>query len=138
MALEVLGIDPTRNLILPRVVALVLWMPILSLLTFWAGLAGTFSATVVLYDATPEAFAGELLGLTNYVDLWGSAVKLALFGVLIGLISAQKGLKVSGGAESVGRAVNESVVTCFVVIGIVTVAYTQLFQAFFPEVNFGG
>ena len=65
-------------------------------------------------------------------------VKLALFGVLIGIIAAYKGLQVGGGAEGVGRAVNESVVTCFVVIGIVTVVYTQLFQAFFPEVNFGG
>jgi phospholipid/cholesterol/gamma-HCH transport system permease protein len=138
MALEVLGINPVRNLILPRVVALTLWMPVLALLTFWAGIAGTFTATVLLYGATPEAFASQLLGLTNFIDLWGSAVKLALFGVLIGVITAQKGLQVSGGAESVGRAVNDAVVTCFVVIGIVTVAYTQLFQAFFPEVNFGG
>ena len=43
-----------------------------------------------------------------------------------------------GGAEGVGKAVNESVVACLVVIGVVTVVYTQLFQAFFPEVNFGG
>jgi len=138
LALEVLGINPVRNLVLPRVVALTAWMPVLALLTFWAGLAGTFSAVVLLYDATPQAFASQLLGLTNFIDLWGSVVKLALFGILIGVIAAQKGLQVSGGAESVGAAVNEAVVTCFVVIGIVTIAYTQLFQAFFPEVNFGG
>jgi phospholipid/cholesterol/gamma-HCH transport system permease protein len=138
VALEVLGIDPVRNLVLPRVVALMLWMPILALLTFWAGVSGTFAAVVLLYDATPQAFASELLGLTNFIDLWGSVIKLGLFGLLIGLVCAFKGLQVSGGAESVGRAVNEAVVTCFVVIGIVTVAYTQLFQAFFPEVNFGG
>ena len=58
--------------------------------------------------------------------------------MLIGVIAAQKGLQVRAAPRRVGRAVNESVVTCFVVIGIVTVAYTQLFQAFFPEVNFGG
>jgi ABC-type transporter Mla maintaining outer membrane lipid asymmetry permease subunit MlaE len=45
---------------------------------------------------------------------------------------------VGGGADGVGKAVNESVVSCLVAIGIVTVVYTQLFQAFFPEVNFGG
>ena len=138
VALEVLGVSPIRNLVLPRVVALTLWMPVLALLTFWAGIAGTFVATVFLYGATPEAFAGQLLGLTNFIDLWGSVVKLALFGALVGIICAQKGMQVKGGAESVGRAVNEAVVTCFVVIGIVTVAYTQLFLAFFPEVNFGG
>ena len=138
LALEILGINPVRNLILPRVVGLALWMPVLSLLTFWAGILGTFTAATVLYDSTVQAYFSQLLTLTNYIDLWGSVVKLTLFGVIIGVISAYKGLQVGGGAEGVGRAVNESVVSSLVAIGIVTVVYTQLFQAFFPEVNFGG
>jgi phospholipid/cholesterol/gamma-HCH transport system permease protein len=138
LALEILGINPVRNLILPRVVGLALWMPVLSLLTFWAGILGTFTAATVLYGSTVQAYFSQLLTLTNYIDLWGSVVKLTLFGVIIGLIAAYKGLQVGGGAEGVGRAVNESVVSSLVAIGIVTVVYTQLFQAFFPEVNFGG
>jgi phospholipid/cholesterol/gamma-HCH transport system permease protein len=138
IALETLGINPVRNLVLPRVVALMLWMPVLALLTFWAGIAGTFAAAVFLYGATVEAFFSQLLSLTNFVDLWGSVVKLILLGGLIGIVAAFKGLEVGGGAEGVGRAVNESVVSNLVVIGIVTVVYTQLFQAFFPEANFGG
>lgn len=138
LALEILGISPVRNLILPRVVGLALWMPVLSLLTFWAGIFGTFAAAVLLYDSTVQAYFSQLLTLTNYIDLWGSVVKLTLFGIIIGIIAAYKGLQVGGGAEGVGRAVNESVVTSLVVIGIVTVVYTQLFQALFPEVNFGG
>ncbi len=138
VALEILGINPVRNLILPRVLGLCLWMPVLALLTFWAGILGTFAAAVLLYDATPEAFFSQLLTLTNFIDLWGSVVKLTLFGAIIGIVAAYKGLRVGGGAEGVGKAVNESVVACLVVIGIVTVVYTQLFQAFFPEVNFGG
>ena len=138
LALEILGISPVRNLILPRVVGLALWMPVLSLLTFWAGILGTFAAAVLLYDSTVQAYFSQLLTLTNFIDLWGSVVKLTLFGVIIGVISAYKGLQVGGGAEGVGKAVNESVVTSLVAIGIVTVVYTQLFQAFFPEVNFGG
>ncbi len=136
LALEVLGINPIRNLIMPRVVGLALWMPVLALLTFWAGVAGTFAATVFLYGNTPQAFFNQLLILTNFIDLWGSVVRLTLFGVLIGLIAAYKGMQVSGGAEGVGKAVNESVVTSLVVVGIVTLVYTTLFEAFFPEVNF--
>jgi phospholipid/cholesterol/gamma-HCH transport system permease protein len=136
LALEVLGINPIRNLIMPRVVGLALWMPVLALLTFWAGVAGTFTATVVLYGNTPQAFFDQLLVLTSFVDLWGSIVRLTLFGILIGLIAAYKGMQVSGGAEGVGRAVNESVVTSLVVVGVVTLVYTTLFEAFFPEVNF--
>jgi len=138
LALEILGINPVRNLILPRIVGLSLWMPVLALLTFWAGIAGTFAAAVFLYGSTTQAFLSQLLTLTNFVDLYGSVVKLTLFGAMIGIIAAYKGTQVGGGAEGVGKAVNESVVSSLVAIGIVTVVYTQLFQAFFPEVNFGG
>ena len=137
-ALEALGVNPVRNLILPRVAGLMLWMPILALLTFWAGIAGTFSASVFLYGATADGFFNQLLTLTNFIDLWGSVFKLTVLGALIAIIAAYKGLQVGGGAEGVGKAVNQSVVSSFVVIAIVTVVYSQLFQAFFPEANFGG
>ena len=136
LALEVLGINPVRNLVLPRVLALALMMPILNLLTFWAGVAGVFTAVTVLYGATPAAFFENLLLLTNWIDLWSSVVKVVLFGTLIGIIAAYKGLAVGGGTEGVGRAVNESVVTSLVVIFTVSVVYTALFQALYPEVNF--
>jgi len=137
-ALEVLGVSPVRNLVLPRVVALGLMMPILNLLVFWAGVAGVFAAAVLLYGATPAAFWDNLLVLTNYVDLWSSVVKTAIFGVLIGLIASFKGLEVGGGAAGVGRAVNESVVACLVAVFMLTVVYTSLFLALYPEVNYGG
>ncbi len=137
-ALEVLGVSPVRNLVLPRVVALGLMIPILNLLVFWAGVAGVFAAAVLLYGATPAAFWDNLLVLTNYVDLWSSVVKTAIFGVLIGLIASFKGLEVGGGAAGVGRAVNESVVACLVAVFMLTVVYTSLFLALYPEVNYGG
>lgn len=137
MALEVLGINPVRNLVLPRVVALTLMMPILNLLTFWAGVAGVFCAAVFLYGATPAAFFENLLLLTNFIDLWSSVIKVMLFGAMIGIIASYKGLQVEGGTEGVGRAVNESVVTSLVAIFMVSVVYTMLFQALYPEVNYG-
>jgi phospholipid/cholesterol/gamma-HCH transport system permease protein len=136
MALEVLGINPVRNLVLPRVVALAVMMPILNLITFWAGVAGVFAAVVLLYGGTPAAFFENLLLLTNWIDLWSSVVKVALFGTIIGIIASFKGFAVGGGTEGVGRAVNESVVTCLVAIFTVSVVYTLLFQALYPEVNF--
>ena len=138
VALEVLGINPVRNLVLPRVVG-----PD-------AVDAGARAADLLGGDRRhvhrdgpplrrhsagvrrPAARADQLhrpVGQRRQARAVRRADRI---------IAAQKGLQVSGGAEGVGRAVNESVVTCFVAIGIVTVAYTQLFQAFFPEVNFGG
>lgn len=137
-ALEIIGINPIRNLVLPRVIALALMMPVLNLLTFWAGVAGVFAAAVLLYGSTPAAFWDNLLLLTNYVDLWSSLVKTIIFGGLIGIIASYKGLSVGGGTEGVGRAVNESVVACLIAVFMLTVVYTSLFLALYPEVNYGG
>ena len=137
-ALEVIGINPIRNLVLPRIVALGLMMPVLNLLTFWAGVLGAFAAATVLYGATAAAFWDQLLILTNYIDLWSSVIKVVLFGLLIGVIASYKGLTVGGGTEGVGRAVNESVVACLVAIFMISVVYTSIFLALYPEVNLGG
>ena len=137
-ALAVLGVNPVRNLVLPRVAALTLMMPVLNLLTFWAGIFGTFVAATVLYGSTPSAFFDNLLLLTTYIDLWSAVLKVALFGAIIGVIAAYKGLHVGGGAEGVGRAVNESVVSSLVAIFMISVVYTQLFLALYPEATLGG
>ena len=136
-ALEVLGINPVRNLVLPRVAALTLMMPVLNLLTFWAGVMGCYFAATLLYGATPAAFWDALLILTNFIDLWSSVIKVAVFGAIIGVISSYKGLEVGGGTEGVGRAVNESVVASLVAIFTISVVYTQLFLALFPEATLG-
>jgi phospholipid/cholesterol/gamma-HCH transport system permease protein len=136
-ALEILGINPVRNLVLPKVLALTLLMPVINLLALWAGIAGVLGAAVILYGSTPGAFFDSLLTLTTWIDLWGSEIKLILFGWLIGVIASYKGITVSGGAEGVGKAVNESVVASLVAIAMVSVVYTQLFLAFYPEANAG-
>jgi phospholipid/cholesterol/gamma-HCH transport system permease protein len=136
-ALEILGINPVRNLVLPKILALTLLMPVINLLALWAGIAGVLGAAVILYGSTPGAFFDSLLTLTTFVDLWGSELKLILFGWLIGVIASYKGLSVGGGAEGVGKAVNESVVASLVAIAMVSVVYTQLFLAFYPEANAG-
>ncbi len=137
-ALSVLGISPVRNLVLPRVVALALMMPVLNLLTFWAGIFGTFAAATLLYGSTPSAFFDNLLLLTTYIDLWSAVLKVFLFGAIIGVIASYKGMNVGGGAEGVGRAVNESVVSSLVAIFMISVVYTQLFLALYPEASLGG
>ena len=92
----------------------------------------------MLYDSTASAFFDNLLLLTTYIDLWSSVLKVALFGLIIGVIASFKGLAVGGGAEGVGRAVNESVVTCLLAIFAISVVYTSLFLALYPEANLGG
>jgi phospholipid/cholesterol/gamma-HCH transport system permease protein len=132
-ALQVMGIDPVRNLVLPRIVALTLVMLVLNMLGVVAGVFGAYAAAVWLLGATSGSFVHQALLSTSYVDLWASEVKTAVFGVMIGVIACHKGLSVSGGAEGVGRAVNESVVAALVGVGAVGLLFTTLFLALFPD-----
>src|SRR5215467_2474543 len=109
-ALEVLGVDPIRNLALPRVVALAGVMPVLNIFGFLAGAAGAYVGAVFFYGASPASFFTQLLANTSYLDLWASQLKAVIFGLIIGVVASYKGLTVKGGAEGVGRAVNECVV----------------------------
>lgn len=133
-ALAVLGVDPIRNLVLPRVVALVLMMPVLNMVGFLASLLGGYLGIVGFYGANPEAFTQQLVTNTAWLDLWASQGKAIIFGVIIGLVSAYKGLSVSGSAESVGRAVNECVVASIMGCGAVGLFYSALFLAMSPDI----
>jgi phospholipid/cholesterol/gamma-HCH transport system permease protein len=132
-ALRVMGLDPVRNLVLPRVVALTLVMLVLNMLGLVAGVTGAYAGAVGLLGGTSGSFIHQALANTSYVDLWGSEIKTFVFGVMIGIIACQKGLGVSGGAEGVGRAVNESVVACLIGVGAVGLLFTTLFLALYPD-----
>jgi phospholipid/cholesterol/gamma-HCH transport system permease protein len=132
-ALRVMGIDPVRNLVLPRIVALTLVMLVLNMLGLVAGVAGAYAGAVGLLGGTSGSFIHQALTNTSYVDLWASEVKTFVFGCMIGVIACHKGLSVSGGAEGVGRAVNESVVACLVGVGAVGLLFTTLFLALYPD-----
>lgn len=133
-ALSVLGVEPVRNLVLPRVVALVLMMPVLNMVGFMAGCLGAYLGIVGFYDASHESFVAQFLANTSWLDLWASELKAVVFGAIIGVIASYKGLAVSGGAEGVGRAVNECVVACIVGCAAVGLLYSALFLAMYPDV----
>lgn len=133
-ALSVLGVEPVRNLVLPRVFALVLMMPVLNMVGFMAGCLGAYLGIVGFYEASHESFVAQFLANTSWLDLWASELKAVIFGAIIGVVASYKGLSVSGGAEGVGRAVNECVVACIVGCAAVGVLYSALFLAMYPDV----
>ena len=68
------------------------------------------------------------------VDLWGSVLKTTVFGAIIAIVCCYKGMSASGGAEGVGRAVNEAVVVCFLGIGAFNYVFTQTLLATHPNI----
>lgn len=128
-ALSALGIDPIRDMVAPRVLALGLVMIGLDLAALAFGVGGGFVATVFVLHGNGGAFVSSFFANTTFADVLASVVKVAIFGLLIGVISAYHGLAAEGGPAGVGRAVNRGVVACLIAIFFVNLVYTQWFLA---------
>ena len=108
-ALQVLGVDPVKNLVVPRFLALML---ITGMFDIYAILFGVFGGviTTLVYDQPLGPFRATFLTNASVVDLWGSVLKCTLFGAIIAIVCCYKGMTATGGAAGVGRAVNQAVV----------------------------
>ena len=133
-ALMVLGIDPVRSLVVPRFLAM---MSLTALLNVFALLFGTFGGMLVtLANGAPLGpFFATLLTNASTVDLWGSVVKTTLFGSIIAIVCCYKGMTASGGAEGVGRSVNQAVVIAFLGVFAFNYVFTQTLLATHPEIQ---
>jgi phospholipid/cholesterol/gamma-HCH transport system permease protein len=133
-ALQVLGVDPVKNLVVPRFLAL---MVITGLFNIYALLFGIFGGVVAsLYFGAPLGpFFSTLLTNASIPDLWGSVVKTTGFGAIIAIIACYKGMTASGGAEGVGRAVNQGVVATVMVVFAFNYVFTQTLLATHPEIS---
>lgn len=118
-ATAVMGVDPLRVHVVPRVLAASIACPMLNLLGSLSGVLGGFVVAVYLKGESAGIFWANLWELTEPVDIFGSLFKTTVFGVMIGLVSTYQGFYASGGAAGVGRAVNDTVViacTSFIVV----------------------
>ncbi len=122
-ALRTLGLDPVEVLVLPRTVALLVAMPLLTFLAMIAGLLGGAMVCVMTLDISPTMFLTRLQDLAGVRHFWVGMSKAPIFAFLIAAIGCLEGFKVSGSAESVGQHTTSSVVqSIFVVILIDAIA----------------
>lgn len=129
-ALRTLGLDPYQFLVFPRVIALVLVLPLLTILADLVGIAGGLLVAMLSLDLTAHAYLVEVQKAVNVWDVSSGCLKTAVFGLNIGLIACQRGLATHGGAEGVGRATTSAVVTSLFAIVVVDAIFTVLFNAF--------
>jgi phospholipid/cholesterol/gamma-HCH transport system permease protein len=132
-ALQVLGVDPVKNLVVPRFLAL---MVATGLFDIYAVLFGLFGGILAeLINGQPLGpFWNTLFANSSVTDLWGSVLKCTLFGAIIAIVCCYKGMSASGGAEGVGRAVNEAVVLSFLGFGAFDYVFTQTLLATHPNI----
>src|SRR4051794_32941619 len=130
-ALQVLGVDPVKNLVVPRFLALMLVTGLFDVYAVLFGLLGGV-LTVVTFGEPIGPFFATLLTNASTTDLWGSVVKCTMFGAIIAVVSCYKGMTASGGAEGVGRAVNTGVVITFLGVFAFNYVFTQTLLATHP------
>jgi phospholipid/cholesterol/gamma-HCH transport system permease protein len=132
-ALQVLGVDPVKNLVVPRFLALML---VTGLFDIYALLFGIFGGIIAeLVNQQPLGpFWNTLFANASTTDLWGSVLKTTIYGAIIAIVCCYKGMSASGGAEGVGRAVNEAVVLAFTAIFSFDYVFTQTLLATHPQI----
>jgi phospholipid/cholesterol/gamma-HCH transport system permease protein len=132
-ALQVLGVDPVKNLVVPRFLALMLVTGLLDVYALIFGIFGGILAEMV-YHQNLAGFWATFFANASVTDLWGSVVKTTMFGAIIAIVCCYKGMTASGGAAGVGRAVNEAVVIAFAGIWAFNYVFTQTLLATHPEI----
>jgi phospholipid/cholesterol/gamma-HCH transport system permease protein len=133
-ALQVLGVDPVKNLVVPRFLALMLITGLLDVFAIIFGISGGMLAEI-MYGEPLGGFMATLFSNASVTDLWGSVLKTTCFGAIVAIVCSYKGMTASGGAEGVGRAVNEAVVMSFLGIFAFNYVFTQTLLATHPELQ---
>lgn len=133
-AMEVLGIDPIRALILPRIIAVTIMTGLMVLVALTFGVLGGYLAAIQL-GASTSAFTDNFFANATTVDIAGSVVKTTLFGLIIGVVCCYKGFHASGGPAGVGRAVNQAVVIAFAAIWTSNFVFTTILLGLAPQIQ---
>ncbi|HVR11492.1 MAG TPA: ABC transporter permease [Thermoanaerobaculia bacterium] len=115
-ALEVMATDPVHYLVVPRVWATVLMMPLLVALADGIGIFGGYLVSVVLMGSNPVSYLNTSFQFMNLNDLMSGLIKAAVFGLLLATIGCQQGFYTTGGAEGVGRSTTAAVVLASIAI----------------------
>ena len=130
-ALETMAISPIQYLVVPRVFALILTMPLLTVLFNFVGFIGAYTVSVFQAGINEGTFMGRIHRVVELEDLLGGLMKSAVFGGVIGLVACYKGMAATGGSKGVGMAATSTVVTCSVAILVIDYFLTTLLITIF-------
>lgn len=129
-ALRTLGLDPYQFLVFPRVIALTLIAPMLTIVADVIGIAGGLLVAMFSLDLTFQAYLAESEKALDLFDVYSGILKATVFGCAIALVACQRGLATRGGAEGVGRSTTSAVVTSLFAIVVLDAIFTVIFHAF--------
>ena len=131
-ALRTMGLDPMEVLIVPRILALIISLPILTFIASMSGLLGGGLVAWAYGDVSPDVFLTRLQGAIRLNTFMVGMIKAPVMALVIGLIASIEGMAVKGSAESLGRQTTASVVKAIFMVIVVD----GLFAIFFASIRY--
>jgi len=127
MAMEAMGSNPIRRLVVPRVLASLIAAPLLTVIADLVGVLGGMMITMMEADVSARYYIDQTLHSVEFVDFSHGIAKTIFFGFAIGIIACYEGLNTKGGTEGVGLSTTRAVVTSSILILIIDFFLTKLF-----------
>jgi phospholipid/cholesterol/gamma-HCH transport system permease protein len=131
-ALQAMATNPVKYLVVPRLIALSLMLPLLTLYADIVGIMGGWFICVYKMGIPSRLYMNITFDVLKFKDLFTGLAKTVFFGMIIAFVSCYEAFNVEGGAEGVGRATMRSVVSSFILIIAADCFFTALFYFVFP------
>jgi len=129
-AIRALGTSPIRVLVVPRLLASVISLPLLTLLSLSLGLLGGLAVSYYEFNLTPDFYWNKVFTTVKFSDLMTGLSKTVVFAIIITIISCYRGMKTKDGTKGVGLTTTWVVVTSSIMILVSDLLMTKIFMAF--------
>ena len=129
-ALRTMGFGPIRYLVLPRTIALMLVLPVLTVIADFIGVFGGFVVASHRLGLTAIAYFQRVQDSIVVWDITSGVIKSVAFAVAIAIIACQQGFAATGGAEGVGRRTTSAVVSILFALILIDAGFTVFFAAY--------
>jgi phospholipid/cholesterol/gamma-HCH transport system permease protein len=129
-ALISMGINPVRFIVVPKLIALMVMLPALTVLSDVIGIFGGYMLAVTALDIHPYSYFQQTVNSLLIKDIITGLIKAWAFGIIITSVGAYQGFKVEGGAEEVGRRTTSAVVSSIFLVIVFDLFFTILFYYF--------
>ena len=132
-AMEVSAINPYKYLVVTRILATTLMVPVLVIFADGIGILGGFAGVNIHSEANLVRYFSQVFESLDFIDIVPATIKTFFFGFFIGMIGCHKGYTAANGTESVGKAANSAVVVASLTIFIIDMLAVQLTDLFFSN-----
>jgi phospholipid/cholesterol/gamma-HCH transport system permease protein len=135
-AMRALGTSPVRKLVTPRVIALIITLPLLTVAGDVFGLFGGGIVALKLYGLDTNVYISSVKAGVSLKDLIGGIIKPVIFGLIIGVVACHRGLSTTGGTVGVGRSTTDAVVVSSINVIIADFFLSKMLQGLFDNTLF--